>query len=331
LADDDANLAEAFGHNPETFAGRQERFDSIRTAEWFGRERDKADMQNKPTRGEVADVREAAQALFQNVPLSSAVAMDEIHAAMPDKESHAERKADAEDCPPRGPVVRDDALHGSAGHRPDDQQRSAVSEGQGAVQRDRSDGSHTSGPRHQSDVAVQARELVPVAVDYERQLEPRTLAEAFNLAKSMFQSRLFSAYGSDHAVLSTILAGREFGMPAMASLRAFHIIEGRPTLAADTIRALVLQSGAAEYFRCTERTNERATFATKRKGEPEFTLSYTVAEARIAFKGDDIAFAKSAWGKYPADMCVARAGAKLARLVYPDVVHGVYSREEFDQ
>ena len=39
---------------------------------------------------------------------------------------------------------------------------------------------------------------------------------------------------------------------------------------------------------------------------------------------------KSGWGKNPADMLVARAGAKLARLVYPDVVHGLYAPEEME-
>lgn len=182
-------------------------------------------------------------------------------------------------------------------------------------------------------VALEARPPARDAelVDYERQLEPRSLAEAYKLATSMFQARLFSAYGNADAVLSTILAGREFGMPAMASLRAMHIVEGKPTLAADTIRALVLRSGAAEYFRCSERTPERATFVTKRKGEPEQSLTYTLAEGRIAFAGDDAKFAKSGWGRNSADMCVARAGAKLARLVYPDVVHGLFAKEEFEQ
>jgi hypothetical protein len=29
-------------------------------------------------------------------------------------------------------------------------------------------------------------------------------------------------------------------------------------------------------------------------------------------------------------MCVARAATKLARLVYPDVLDGLYAAEEFD-
>ena len=167
-------------------------------------------------------------------------------------------------------------------------------------------------------------------VEWERQLEPRSMSQAVQLANLMFQARLFSAYGTAQGVLSTILAGRELGLQAIASLRAFHVIENKPTLAADTIRALILTSGKAKYFRCTERTAEQATFETQRGDDPPIALTFTIAEGRAAFSGDDKAWAKSGWGRNPADLNVARSSSKLARLVYPDVVHGLYAREEFE-
>ena len=168
----------------------------------------------------------------------------------------------------------------------------------------------------------------PAPPEYERQLEPRNMQEAKQLAADLFGSKLFSAYGNAPAVLSTILAGRELGMSAMASLRGFHIIEGKPTLAADLLRALVLRNSKAKYFRCTERTDKRATFVTKRGDDPEIVLSYTIEEGKAAWSKGDKAWEGSGWGKNPADMLVARASAKLARLVYPDVVHGFYAPEE---
>ncbi len=166
----------------------------------------------------------------------------------------------------------------------------------------------------------------PPPMEWERHLEPRSIREAITLSNHMFASKLFSAYGTPQAVLSVILAGREFGMQAMASLRAFHVVDGKPTMAADVIRALVLNSGKAKYFRCTERTAERATFVTQRGDDPPVTLSYSVEEAKAA----GMVRNGGGWTKNPADMCVARAGSKLARLVYPDVIHGLYSPEEFD-
>jgi 5'-3' exonuclease len=170
-----------------------------------------------------------------------------------------------------------------------------------------------------------ADSLAPAPAEFSMQLEPRSLGQASSLAKAMFESRLFSAYGTPHAVLSTILAGRELGLQAMASLRAFHIVEGKHMMSADLLRALVLRSGKAKYFRCTERTAARATFVTQRDDDPPMTLTYTIEEAEQAGLVKD----KSGWKKNPADMLIARAGSKLARLVYPEVVHGLYAPEEF--
>jgi 5'-3' exonuclease len=172
--------------------------------------------------------------------------------------------------------------------------------------------------------------VLPAPVSWERELEPRTYGEVRQMADDLFKSRLFSAYGHPAGVMATIIAGRELGLQTAAALRAIHVIDGKQSLAADLIRALVLRSGMAEYFRCTERTAERATFVTKRKGDPELALSYTIAEGRTAWQKSEDAWLKSGWTKNPADMLVARAGAKLARLVYPDVTHGLYAPEELE-
>jgi hypothetical protein len=163
-------------------------------------------------------------------------------------------------------------------------------------------------------------------VSYERQLEPTSLRECATLASEMFKSRLFSAYGTPQGVLSTILAGREMGLSAMASLRGFFIVEGKPTLSADLIRALVIRSGKAKFFRPVERTAERATWETQRGDDPPFTLSYTIEEARIA----GLIKKGSGWEKSPADMLTARASAKLARLIYSDIVFNLYDPTEVE-
>jgi 5'-3' exonuclease len=172
--------------------------------------------------------------------------------------------------------------------------------------------------------------LAPAPAEWNKHLEPRSMGEAVKLAKYMHESRLFSAYGTPQAVLSTLIAGRELGLQSMAALRAIHIIDGKPTLSADLIQALVIRSGKAEHFRCTERSAQKCTFVTKRQGEPEFTMTITLDEMRKAWPKDQAAWDKSGWGKNPADMLVARVRAKLARLVYPDVVHGIYSPDEIE-
>jgi 5'-3' exonuclease len=174
---------------------------------------------------------------------------------------------------------------------------------------------------------IEAETLAPAPVEFERQLEPRSLPQAMQLANHMHTARMFNGYGSPQAVLSTILAGRELGLQAIASLRSMHIVEGRHCLSADLLRALVLRSGKAKYFRCTERTDTAATFETQRGDDPPMSLRYTIAEAEAAGLVKD----KGGYKKNPADMMVARASSKLARLVYPDVCAGLYAPDEFSE
>jgi 5'-3' exonuclease len=171
--------------------------------------------------------------------------------------------------------------------------------------------------------------LMPMVADTRWQLEPRSMPEAIELAKHMHASRLFSAYGTPQAVLATILAGRELGIQAMASLRQFHIIDSRPAMSADLIRGLVQRSAVCEYFRCVERTAEQSTWETKRKGDPEPTrLTFTIAQGRAAWQKDEKAWQGSAWTKRAVNMVTKTASTELARLVYADIVGNMYSPEE---
>jgi 5'-3' exonuclease len=164
--------------------------------------------------------------------------------------------------------------------------------------------------------------------EWERQLDPRTMKDARVLAKDMHDSRMFSAYGSPQAVLSTVMVGRELGLPAMASLRSIHVVEGRHTLSAALMVALVLKSGLAEYFEPISFTDTEATFETKRKGARNpVRLTHTIDMAKTA----QLLKPSSNWEKVPTDMLVARAQSRLARMVYPDLLAGLYTPDELKE
>ena len=94
--------------------------------------------------------------------------------------------------------------------------------------------------------------------------------EARVLAKWLFESRMFSAYGTPQSVLSTVLLGRELGLPAMAALRSVHIIEGKHSLSAELMVALVLKSrGLPSISRSSRRPTKSAPTRRKRKGAAE--------------------------------------------------------------
>lgn len=174
-------------------------------------------------------------------------------------------------------------------------------------------------------VAVRTAEVLPPQGEYHLQLDPRSLNEARLIASDLYKSAMFSAYGTPQAVLSTIMLGRELGLPAMASLRQIHIIEGKHALSAALIVALVLKSGKAEYFEVKSFDETQATVVTKRVGgRREQKLTHTIEMAKQA----GLVKEKSNWLKIPTEMCLARAQARLARLVYPDVVGGLYDPEE---
>lgn len=164
-----------------------------------------------------------------------------------------------------------------------------------------------------------------VQTDYERQLDPRSLPQAIALAKTMFASKMFAGYGNDAAVLSTVMLGRELGLPAIASLRQIHVIEGRHGLSAQLMVALVMRSGLAEYFHPVEVSDTSVTYETKRKGAPSSVkLTHTIEMARQA----QLVKPNSNWEKVPTDMLVARCSSRLCRLVYPDIIGGLYTPEE---
>lgn len=176
--------------------------------------------------------------------------------------------------------------------------------------------------------AVAVREpdvLAAPPTEWERQLDPRSMREAVMVAKDLHASRMFADYGTPHAVLSTIMLGRELGLPALGSLRTIHVIEGKHSLSASLMVALVLKSGLAEYFEPVSFSDTEATYETLRKGARNpVRLQHTIQMAQTAGLVKD----KSGWVKNPVDMLVARAQARLARMVYPDLLAGLYTPEE---
>lgn len=166
--------------------------------------------------------------------------------------------------------------------------------------------------------------------------DPKTLAivptdiDGFgSLAARFAKSSLIpdALKGKEADVFVTLLAGHEIGLAPMASLRGIHVIKGKPILTADTMVALVLASGACEYFILVEGTDDLATYETKRKDAPRpLQQTWTIADAKRAelMSNDN-------WRKNPRAMLRARAKSILARDVYPDVLAGCYEEGEADE
>lgn len=126
------------------------------------------------------------------------------------------------------------------------------------------------------------------------------------------------------AIAAAILYGDEVGLGPMQSLAKIAVINGRPTLAAEAQRALILQAGHDLWVE--EATASRCTVVGRRRGsEATSRITWTMDDAkRAGLTG------KPPWKLYPRQMLLARASAELARAVFPDAIGGLASTEELD-
>ena len=123
--------------------------------------------------------------------------------------------------------------------------------------------------------------------------------------------------GKPEAVLACILAGHEAGVSPMQALSKIHIIEGRPAMASELMRALVLQHGHELNYEQVSTTS--VTAAGRRKGSERWTtVTWTIDDAKRG--GLD---GKQNWRKWPRAMLIARATAELCRMIFPDVLAGI--------
>lgn len=129
--------------------------------------------------------------------------------------------------------------------------------------------------------------------------------------------------GSVADMTMVVMTGLEVGLPPMASLRLYTTWDGVPRLMAEGVRAIILQSQAIEYFEVATCDDAHATWVGKRRGRPEKSATWTIERAKKAGLTN-----KDTWSKYPQDMLNARASMQLGRLIAPDVVAGMVSREE---
>lgn len=150
---------------------------------------------------------------------------------------------------------------------------------------------------------------------------------ATQMAKALAQSTLIpkALQNKPGDVLVVLLTGREFGLGPMQAMRSIHVVEGKPTMAADLMVGLCLaRREVCEFFLLVESSGERATYRTKRVGAPDaVSMTFTIEQARAAGVAN-----KDNWRKYPDAMLRARCSSALARAVYPDLLAGTYDPDE---
>lgn len=162
-------------------------------------------------------------------------------------------------------------------------------------------------------------------VRYEEKTAIDLAPEAWGLSQRIARTEFVptALRNKPESVLACILTGHELGIGAMQALSKIHVIEGKPSMAAELMRAVILREG--HVLDIEESTNTRCTIVARRSNsERETRMTYSIDDAkRAGLEG------KQNWRKYPRAMLLARCTSEIARAVFPDVLAGIsYSLEE---
>jgi len=140
------------------------------------------------------------------------------------------------------------------------------------------------------------------------------------MAVAVVKSQLFGMKTVEQATALMLIAQAEGYHPALAA-RDYHIIQGRPTLKAETMMARFQQQGGRVEWNVLTNEEVTATFSHPMGGTATITWNMEMAKsAKLADKDN--------WKSYPRAMMRARVVSEGIRTVFPGVVLGVYTPEE---
>jgi hypothetical protein len=163
-------------------------------------------------------------------------------------------------------------------------------------------------------------DLVPGGTDV-----PTGLDAQLRLADALAQADLLPAHLRRRPanVLVILQGARALHVPAFWALQSMHVVEGKLSLSAELMRALVIRAGHS--VRVVERSATRAVVEVQRHDRARpYRAEFTMTDAVAADLAD-----KVNWRRYPASMLVARATAIAVRDECPDVLYGVvYTADE---
>lgn len=160
-------------------------------------------------------------------------------------------------------------------------------------------------------------EIKSVALSPDRESMRRTL-------KAYIESKLLPAHIKTVDQAEVIVGiGREIGLPAIASMRTIHLINGAPTVSPAMMLALANKRGLIvdqslqkfdDYVIFTIRRKDRQTAHSERFGKKEALALGLMS--------------KDNYKKQPITMFAWRAISAAMRFMFPDVIFGLYTPEE---
>lgn len=158
-------------------------------------------------------------------------------------------------------------------------------------------------------------------------LQPSNLQEAMSLAELMANSEMVPKdfRGKPGNVLVAVQMGAEVGLAPMQAIQNIAVINGRPSIWGDAVKAIILNSPLCEKFE--ENFDEQSMTAwvtVKRKGHAERQVSFSQGDAQAA----GLWGKQGPWSQYPKRMLAMRARGFASRDEFADVLKGLSVAEE---
>lgn len=143
------------------------------------------------------------------------------------------------------------------------------------------------------------------------------------MARTLHASGLLpKGANSPEKAMAIILLGRELNVSPWQAISTINVIDGKPTVSPQLMLALIEASGQSEDIQITD-DGTTCTVVMKRKGRTPHSESFSMQDAAsLALIG------KYNWKQQPKNMRKWRAVAACARVVFPDVILGLYTPEE---
>ena len=124
------------------------------------------------------------------------------------------------------------------------------------------------------------------------------------------------------AAVAIMIQARELGIGMMEAFRSINVIQGKPTIAPQLMIALAERSGALQDYRI-EDDGVKASCTVTRRGRSPYTATFSMEDARNLKLAD-----KENWKNQPRVMRQWRAVSAAFRVVFADVLAGIYIPEE---
>jgi hypothetical protein len=169
----------------------------------------------------------------------------------------------------------------------------------------------------------------PMSIAVQKLPNPQTVELIANMSKVVGMSSVFNsdAKNPEQRVADAffvMMLGVEIGLPPITSLRMIHLIKGTPATSGAGMLSILRRAGVEVEIPDAGKVTTSATVRLRRPGVSDwYESTFTVDMAKAAGLGG-----RDMWTKFPANMLIWRALSNAARFYCPDIINGLYTKEE---